>query len=110
LPGDVRDYVFASGNARENGAAMRIWSRLVAIALLSVPLTRWMTATEGAKLAHYRTLSRDALLAVLEKQHAHGVGLTYAAGIFLLGIGYFAVHGVARLIERVAGAPRVERD
>jgi hypothetical protein len=88
---------------------MRIWPRLVAMVALSVPFTRWMTARQEAKLAHFGTLSRDALLAALQKEHTHSGVLSYVASFLALALCFFAVHGVAVLIEKVTGTSRVER-
>jgi hypothetical protein len=88
---------------------MRIWPRLVAIAVLSVPFARWLTARQLARMEHYRTLDREALLAAVQSQHMGGPGLAYAGSFLALALCFFAVHGVAVLIERVTGAPRVER-
>lgn len=87
---------------------MRIWSRLMAIVVLSIPLTRWMIASEQTRMSQYRTLGRDALLAALDKHYTRGP-LVYLSAILALAICFFAIHGVAVLIERVTGAPRADR-
>jgi hypothetical protein len=80
---------------------MRIWSRLIAAAILSVPFARWMHASEVSKMDHYRALSPDALLAVLQEQHQATLGFSYA-GVFLLLAGCFLfVHGGGIAIERL---------
>jgi hypothetical protein len=89
---------------------MRIWTRLVAIAVVSVPFTRWITTREAQEMAHYRTLDRESLLAALQAQHRMGTALSYVSAFLGLAICFFAIHGVAVLIERVTGASRVERD
>jgi hypothetical protein len=89
---------------------MRIWPRLVAIAVLSLPFARWLSARQLARMEHYRTLDREALLAAIQGQHTGSPGLAYAGSFLVLALCFFAVHGVAVLIERVAGAARVERD
>ncbi len=89
---------------------MRIWSRLAAIAVLSVPFARWVAAKHASEMAHYRTLDRASLLAALQAQHRLGPALSYVAAFVGLAACVFAVHGLAVLIERVTGATRVERD
>ena len=88
---------------------MRIWSRLVAVGVLSVPFARWLTARQAAEMDQYRSLDREALLATLQAHHPGSLALAYASAFVALGLCFFAVHGVAVLIERVTGAPRVDR-
>jgi hypothetical protein len=61
-------------------------------------------------MEHYRSLDREALLAAVQSQHPTSAALSYVSGFLGLAICVFAVHGVAVLIERVAGVPRVDRD
>ncbi|HLK91138.1 MAG TPA: hypothetical protein VKZ18_14665 [Polyangia bacterium] len=89
---------------------MRIWSRLAAIAVISVPFTRWMTGQEAREMAHYRTLDRESLLAALQAHHRAGTAGSYVAMFIALGLCFVAVQGVAALIERVTGAPRADHD
>jgi len=61
-------------------------------------------------MQQYRSLDREALLAALQTQHPASAALSYVGAFLALGVCFFAVHGVAVLIERVTGAPRVGRD
>jgi hypothetical protein len=88
---------------------MRIWSKLVACAMLSVPLARWMGGRQAAHMEHYRTLDRDALLAALQAQNETNTWAYYLATFLLFALCTFAVVGLAKVIERVAGV-RADRN
>jgi hypothetical protein len=88
---------------------MRTWSKLVACAMLSVPFARWLSGRQAVDMEHYRTLDRNALLATLQAQSECKPWAFYLATFLLLSLSTFAVFGLAKVIERVAGA-RADRN
>jgi hypothetical protein len=81
---------------------MKILSRLAAVAVLAVPCAHWLVSSESAKMAQYKSLSHDALLAVLQEQHLSSLGLSYVGTVIVLGIVFGAVQGLGVAIERLA--------
>jgi hypothetical protein len=81
---------------------MKILSRLAAMAILAVPFAHWMVANDATKMAQYKMLSHDALLAVLQEHHQGSLGTSYAGAVILLAIAFGAVQGLGMAIERLA--------
>ena len=81
---------------------MKILSRLAALAILAVPLAHWLAWDQSRRMEQYRSLSHDALLAVLQDHHKGSLGMTYAGTILGLAVVYGAVQGLGVAIERLA--------
>ena len=81
---------------------MRIASRLLAMVILAIPLGRWLASNEVSKMAQYRALSHDALLAVLQEQHKGSLGTAYVGAFVCLAFAFFLVLGLGAAIERLA--------
>lgn len=86
---------------------MKILSRLLVIAAASVPFGRWLAGQETAKMERYRTLSHDALLAVLQEHHKGSLGFSYAGAFVLLGGAFLLVHGGGIAIDRLVTYLRI---
>jgi hypothetical protein len=69
---------------------------------LAVPLAHWLAWDESRKMDQYRSLSHDALLAVLQDHHKGSLGMAYAGTILALAIVFGAVQGLGVAIERLA--------
>ena len=87
--------------------------RSIAMATVAGLFGWWLTGNQAVEVAHYRTLSRDALLAEVT-QARNGDMLTNLLGaILLVGMVVFAVdlltefYGV--IWARIAGAPVPEK-
>ena len=74
--------------------------RFVAAALLAIPLGRWFAAQDASQMAQYRTLSHDALLAVLQDRSEGGPAASYIGAFLALSLAFFLVLGVSLGIER----------
>jgi hypothetical protein len=81
---------------------MTLTSRLVAIALLAIPFGRWLGDRQASKMAEYRALSHDALLAVLQEQNKNSTASSYVGAFIALAAVFFLVLGVSALLERLA--------
>jgi len=81
---------------------MTILSRLAAVAILAIPFGRWLVWNEATKMAQYRSLSHDALLAVLQEQNKATLGTSYVGAAVLLALVFFLVLGLGVAMERLA--------
>jgi hypothetical protein len=71
------------------------------MAIIAVPFAHWIVQDDVTKMANYRTLSHDALLAVLHEQNQASLGSSYAGAFLLLAIVFCAVLGLGVAIERL---------
>jgi hypothetical protein len=82
---------------------VKILSRILAVAIVSIPFARLMLRDEASKMARYEGLSHEALLAVLREQHQPaGALMSYVIAFMLLGVAFLVVHGIGVGIERLA--------
>src|SRR6185503_13199751 len=80
---------------------MRILSRVLACVVIAIPLGRWMQSDSAAKLERYRSLSHDALLAVLQELNKPMGGEAYVVAALMVASAYLVVLGLGRAIERL---------
>jgi hypothetical protein len=69
--------------------------------LLGYAVAFWLVSSEKNDIAHYRTLSHDALLAELAKKSEANFDTDFAVSLVLLGGVVLCVDAVAVLVELV---------
>ena len=79
----------------------RTIARLIAILLLGYALTFWIVSIDRSDMAHYRSLSHDALLADLAKDHKGNFDVDFGVSVLLLGSVVLLVDAVAVLVEMI---------
>jgi hypothetical protein len=82
---------------------MRALSKVIAMAAVSIPLGRWMTAYEASKAAHYQTMSREAMLDAVTKFRGTSPGVFSLELFIMLGVLFLVVEGAALGIRKVLG-------
>ena len=76
-------------------------ARCLAISLAGAVLGWWIALGEPSKLAHYKSLSHDALLAELTRSHSGNIAPDLIAGVFFVGGAVIAVDVLTRFFDAV---------
>jgi hypothetical protein len=77
----------------------RTVARSISVVLLGYFFGLWLVSIDHDSMASYRSLSHDALLAVLAEKHDGDFTSNFAGGVVFIGLVVLMIDGLTALIE-----------